>query len=381
MKYVVLGGYGIIGKVVVLDLFKTCKNCEIIVAGRDLKKAVECANSYKSSRVKAAKVDIKNINQTAKLLKDADVAVNCVQYYFNTTIMKACIKAKTNYVDLGGLFHETKKQLRLHSKFKKINRLAIPGCGGTPGITNVLAAYGATFLKKFNSIEMYFADKDDTKYNQPFVLPYSFETIIDEYTKKPAVFKNGKLIFVEPHSGTKEYMLKDYGKLKGFYSLHSELATFPSSFKDKKLKNCEFRVTFEEEFSRVIQTLTELGFTSKKAVRFDDKKIPIIAVTAVIMDQWLLKPGTKIKDKELLRVDFDKGKLVIDSISNSRFNVPGGTYNVGVPCSIVAQMIPEMNSKGISGVLPPERAINPEIFFKELKKRGIFVLKNGKEVN
>ncbi len=380
MKFIVLGGYGIIGRVVVSDLFKTCKNCEIIVAGRDLKKAQECASSYKSLRVKAAKVDIKNINQTARLLKDADVAVNCVQYYFNTTIMKACIKAKTNYVDLGGLFHMTKKQLRLHLKFKKINRLAIPGCGGTPGITNVLVAYGASLLKKFNSIEMYFADKDDTEYNQPFVLPYSFRTIIDEYTKKPAVFKNGKLIFVKPHSGIKEYVVKGYGKLKGFYSLHSELATFPSSFKDKKLKNCEFRVTFDEQFSSIIQSLSELGFTSNKEVIFNEKKIPTIDITAMIMDKWLLKPGTKIKDKELLRVDFDKGKLVMDSVSKSRFNIPGGTYNVGVPCSIAAQMI----AGGIvkeKGVYPPERVINPVVFFKELKKRGIVVLKNNRKIN
>ena len=119
MKFIVLGGYGIIGKVVVLDLFKTCKNCEIIVAGRDLKKAQECVSSYKSSRVKAAKVDIKDINQTAKLLKDSDVAVNCVQYYFNLQIMKACIKAKTNYVDLGGLFHMTKKTAKASFKIQK----------------------------------------------------------------------------------------------------------------------------------------------------------------------------------------------------------------------------------------------------------------------
>ncbi len=381
MKFVVLGGYGIIGKVVVFDLFKKCKDCEIIIAGRNMEKAKQYAGSFRNKRVKYAKVDITNIDSTLLLLKNSDVCVNCVQYYFNTTIMKACLAARVNYIDLGGLFHETKKQLRLHSKFKKINRLAIVGCGGTPGITNVLAEYGASLLKKFNSIEMFFADKDDTEYNQPFVLPYSFKTIIDEYTKKPAVLKNGKLVFVKPHSGAKEYMLKGYGKLKGFYSLHSELATFPSSFRDKKLKNCEFRVTFKEEFSNVMQTLTELGFTSGKAMEFNDNKIPVIDITALIMDQWLIKPETRVKDEELLRVDFDRGKLAMDAISKSRFNIPGGTYNVGVPCSIASQMIPEMNSRGISGVLPPEKVVKPEIFFKELKKRGISVLKNNRKIN
>ena len=380
MKFVVLGGYGIIGRVVVSDLFKTCKNCEIIVAGRDLKKAQECAGSYKSSRVKAARVDIKNINQTAKLLKDADVAVNCVQYYFNTTIMKACIKAKANYVDLGGLFHETKKQLRLHLKFKKINRLAIPGCGGTPGITNVLASYGSSILKKINSIEIVFAEIDYTKYDKAFILPYSFHTIVDEYEKKPAVYRNKKLIFVEPGSGIKTYDFKLFGKQKGFYTLHSELATFPSSFKDKGIKNIEFRVTFDEEFNEVIENLIELGFTSNSLIEFTGKKFKIINITSSMMDRLLPKPTTHIDDKEMLRVDFNKGKLKMDAVIKSTHNVPAGTYDTGIPCSIIAQMLSENLIKK-KGVYPPERVINPVLFFKELKKRGIKVYKNQKLIN
>lgn len=380
MKFIVLGGYGIIGRVVVSDLFKTCKNCGIIVAGRNLKKAQECASSYKSSRVKAAKVDIKDINQTAKLLKDADVAVNCVQYYFNLQIMKACLKAKIDYLDLGGLFHMTKKQLKLHKAFGKIGKTAILGCGATPGITNVLASYGSSTLKKINSIEIVFADIDYTKYDKAFILPYSFHTIVDEYEKKPAVYRNKKLIFVEPGSGIKTYDFKLFGKQKGFYTLHSELATFPASFKDKGIKNIEFRVTFDEEFNEVIENLIELGFTSNSLIEFGGKKFKVINITSSVMDRLLPKPTTRIKDKEMLRVDFNKGKLKMDAVIKSTHNVPAGTYDTGVPCSIIAQMLSENLIKK-KGVYPPERVINPVVFFKELKKRGIKVYKNQKLIN
>src|SRR3989338_4773332 len=130
MKFVVLGGYGIIGKAVVGDLFKTCKDCEIIIAGRDLKKAKEYASSFNSRKVKAEEIDINNENRLVNLLKNCDVCVNCLQYYFNVQMMKACLKAKTNYVDLGGLFHETKKQIKLDKQFKKMGRTAILGIGG-----------------------------------------------------------------------------------------------------------------------------------------------------------------------------------------------------------------------------------------------------------
>src|SRR3989338_7908467 len=131
-----------------------------------------------------------------------------------------------------------------------MGRTAILGIGGTPGITNVLVAYGSQILKKFNSIEITFADKDYTEY-AGFVLPYSFKTIVDEYTSKPAALKNGKIIFVKPRAEEKEYDFgKEFGKQKGFYTLHSELATFPDSFKKNGLKNCEFSATFPENFSK-----------------------------------------------------------------------------------------------------------------------------------
>lgn len=377
MKYIVLGGYGIIGKAVVDDLFHSNKNSEIIISGRDLKKAEDYTLTFKSNRVRARKIDINNEKQLVNLLKRTDVCVNCLQYEFNVQVMKACVKAKTNYLDLGGLVHETKKQLKLNNEFKKIGKIAILGCGGTPGITNVMAGYASKILSKINSIEITFADKDETKYNQSFVLPYSFKTLVDEYTLKPAVFKNGKIYFAKPYSGFKNYDFgKEFGKQKGFYTLHSELATFPDSFKNKGLKNCEFRVTFPQEFNEIIETLIELGFTSKK-INFKNKEIKSLDITSKIMERNLPKPNTKIKDKELIRVIFNKD-LIMDCITTSNNKYSAGVLDTAVPCSIIAQFFKDNFP---SGVYPPEKIIPPEKFFKELKKRKIFVYKNGKIIN
>ncbi len=385
MRFVVLGGYGVIGKVVVLDLFKTCKDCMITIAGRDLEKAKQYANSFKSKRVKYAKADVTNINSTSLLLKNSDVCVNCVQYYFNLQIMKACLKAKVNYVDLGGMFHTTKRQLKLNSRFKKINKIAVLGCGSAPGITNILTTYGSKFLKKIDSVEILFADKDKTKYEQEFVLPYSFKTLVDEYILKPAIFQNRRLKFVQPYSGFKTYNIgKGFGKQKGFLTLHSELATIPPFFKNKGIRNVEFRVTFDDEFNDVMETLIETGFASRDKINVNKNRTEILNTTAALMDRLTVNPKTKIKDSEILRVIFNKGKLTMDALTNSTFNISGGTYNTGVPCSIMAQMIAHGGKNVLKeerGVYAPEKVINPEIFFKELRKRGIVIYKNGRKVN
>ncbi|MBU0703289.1 MAG: hypothetical protein KKC18_05425, partial [Chloroflexi bacterium] len=44
--------------------------------------------------------------------------------------------------------------------------------------------------------------------------------------------------------------------------------------------------------------------------------------------------------------------------------------NIAIPLSIGVQMITRGDVK-VKGVVPPETAIDPEIFFAELRKRGI----------
>jgi lysine 6-dehydrogenase len=380
MKLVVLGGYGIIGEHVVRDIFTHCKDCEIIIAGRNLAKAKLLASSFKSNRVSAKEIDIKNQYELVKLLKNSDVCVNCVQYYFNYDIMLSCLKAKTNYIDLGGMFHMTKKQLSLKDKFKKAEKTAILGLGAAPGLTNLLTAYASSDLKKVVSVDMLFADVDYTKYAQPFVLPYSFKTLIEEYTENPIILRNGKFVKMPPRSGEKVYDFKnEFGKQTGFLTLHSEAATLSSFLKNKGVKNIEFRVTFPKEFSEQVEIIIENGFASKDEIKIHKNDLQIREITSTIMDRWLPKKGTKIKDKELIR-SIINSKITMDAITESDGKISGGTLNTAIPCAIGAIILAKKEIAR-KGVFAPEAVIDPNKFFKELRKRKISVLKNGRRIN
>ncbi|MEK6872788.1 MAG: saccharopine dehydrogenase C-terminal domain-containing protein, partial [Nanoarchaeota archaeon] len=146
----------------------------------------------------------------------------------------------------------------------------------------------------------------------------------------------------------------------------------------KGLKNCEFRVTFPQDFNEIIEALIELGFTSKEKINFENKGIETLDITSEIMERNLPKSDIKIKDKELIRVIFNSGKLIMDCVTASNNKYSAGVLDTAVPCSIIAQML----AKGFpKGVFPPEKIIPSEEFFKELKKRKIFIYKNGKSVN
>lgn len=379
-RFVVLGGYGGMGSVCVRDLFDTSE-AEIVIAGRDLQKAKRFASSFKSKRVSAAQVDVTNVEQTARVLKGADVCVNAVQYYYNLHVMRACLRARTNYIDLGGLYHVTLKQLKLDKQFKKIRKIAILGCGSSPGTTNIMAEYGGRFFDRVTSVHFYFGGKDYTKYRQPFVIPYSADTLLDEFVMKPAVLEKGRQRLVEPLGGqSTELFPEPVGRMKCFRILHSEVATVPLLYKKKGVQTCDFKECFPEDFASKIKFLVDAGFASQKPLDVGGVKIKPRDLTVRVLSQWLPKPGTKINDLEFLVAELDGYKdgkrkvvkVVCKAVSNKKLNLPAGTWDTGVPLSIIAQMIARGDVKK-KGAMGPGFCIPPKRYFDELKKRDIHV--------
>ena len=92
---------------------------------------------------------------------------------------------------------------------------------------------------------------------------------------------------------------------------------------------------------------------------------------------------TKIDDLEYVRVEIiGNKKLTLDCLTkaNKKYNYPAGSYDTGVPPSIVAQMILKKKIQE-KGVFPPDLVVPPELFFKELARRKIFIFLNNKRVN
>ena len=77
-----------------------------------------------------------------------DVLVNTASYRINLEAMRACLKAGCNYLDLGGLYWMTGRQLELATEFERAGLLAVLGIGSSPGKTNLMAARGVTRARR-----------------------------------------------------------------------------------------------------------------------------------------------------------------------------------------------------------------------------------------
>ena len=146
---VILLGVGTQGIATALDLAWNKSIEKFTLADFNLKRAqdvAELCNKKYGNKADAVRCDVTDFDALVELIKGYDVVINEVNYYYNCQVMEACLKAHVNYMDIGGLYVETIKQVKYDKQFKDAGLLAIIGIGGTPGVTNVCAAWAAEKL-------------------------------------------------------------------------------------------------------------------------------------------------------------------------------------------------------------------------------------------
>jgi saccharopine dehydrogenase-like NADP-dependent oxidoreductase len=392
-RIVVIGGAGAMGRITVRDLVETSSSSfEIVIADFDFERAQSLARSYSQSaiRVSAVRVDVKKEDETITVLQGAFAVINCVQYQFNLSVMKAALQAKIHYIDLGGLFHMTRKQLDLHTQFKEIHRTAILGMGAAPGITNILSRYAADRLDQVTEIHTRVASIDQTKYfpKPALAVSYSLQTILEEFSFEPCVFRKGRFEFVEPMTGDKPHRFPSpIGLKKPMYTIHSEVATLPLTFAKKGVKEVSFKIAFNEEFIEKVRFLRDLGLGSHDPITIQGNSVrPIDVVNRIAMNQPAVKQIGKLKQCEVIRA-IVKGKSrgkkltwVVDchTAGMEKWGI-GTDIDTGSPPAIAVQMLAE-GEINETGAIPAEIAVPPEPFFKRLKQRKMTIktsLKSG----
>jgi saccharopine dehydrogenase-like NADP-dependent oxidoreductase len=379
MKIVVLGGAGMMGCIAVQDLARSAVVDQVVIADLNPDAAREVAATIDSPKISLAQVDVRDQGALVTLLRDADVCLNATVYYFNLGIMDACLESGTHYTDLGGLFHTTRKQLKLDQHFKASGLSAVLGVGSAPGVPNVQARYAADRLDTVESIRIY----DGIKPPPPDVVAFSYAvpTIVDELTEPPMVYRDGAFVACEPLSEFEDYWFAPpLGLLPMHLSLHSEVATLPISFKDKGLRECFFKINYwgmAPETVEKVKVLADFGFAGREPVQVRDTSVVPRDLLVTLMSRYvppltsfLAPPANQPPNwaKEIVTEVHGtrKGKAITYRLGTLTVK---GALPTGVVPSIVAQWLAAGRIQ--PGVHPPELALDPKPFFSELEQRGI----------
>ncbi len=364
------------GRAVVCDLGAAREVKNIIVADCDRARAQEVAGKFGHGIARAAFADVRDTKHLAKLLHGCHVAVNCTQYNWNLHVMRAALAARVHYLDLGGLYHMTRKQFALDRDFRRIGKLAIPGMGGAPGITNVMARDLADPLDRVDSIKVFNAGADQQRYDSPIAYSFSIATILDELTMPPIHFLNGRYVekemLSEPEPGT---FPAPIGKIVLRHSIHSELGTLAESFRKKGVHEVFFKINYDPKLVNLVRSLVDAGFTQRDPIAVNGTQVAPRAVLLALMQQKA--PSKPPLDVEALRVVVT-GRVGKKRVATAlemwadhatRPRLSAVARDTGFPAAIAAVMHGRGEIPGI-GVQAPENVVPPRPFFTELKKRG-----------
>jgi lysine 6-dehydrogenase len=383
MRIVVLGGAGLMGRVIVRDLVEGRGVEEVVIADLDTGQGQEVAEATGSRKVSVVKADATDEQGLAGLLRGAGACVNSSQYYFNLPVMRACLASGVHYLDLGGLFHTTRKQLELDDAYKQAGLTAVLGMGSAPGVTNMQARlacdrfYTVEYIRIYNGIYSPHIDAD-----APITWGYSIQTILDEVSKNSMVFRDGEWQELPPLSELEYYPYRQpLGYVANHHSLHSEVATLPLSFRDKGVQEVFFKINFfgyPEPMLRKIAFLCELGFAATEPIEMRGGRVsPRDALLAVLGQRPPSPPKEPVGYKDIaVEVKGTRGgealtvRVDVEAWPKLEWHVSGGSLLTGVAPSIVAQWLADGTIQQ-RGVLPPEIAVPVDPFFKELEARGI----------
>ena len=322
-KLLVIGCGGVASVVI----HKCCENSgvfsELCIASRTkskcdaLKEKLEKTTSVKLT---TAQVDADNVQQLVDLIEHYQPAavLNVALPYQDLTIMEACLRTHTDYIDTANYepentddpawrkvyekrcrekgftaYFDYSWQWAYREKYEKAGITALLGSGFDPGVTSVFAAYA----KKHYFDEIHYIDILDCNggdHGYPFATNFNPEINLREVSANGSYWENGHWVETEPMAIKREYDFDGVGKKDMYLLHHEEIESLAASFPEAK--RIRFFMTFGQSYLTHMKCLENVGMLSTTPVEFEGRPIvPIQFLKALLPDPATLGPRTKGK--------------------------------------------------------------------------------------
>ncbi len=376
--FVVVGATGLQGRIVSRDLIE--HGYKVLLCGRK-RAQIEKLLTH-DAQTSFRYVELTDHAHTMDILKNADasVVVNCAEGDFNLAVQRMSLKLGAHYLDLGSDVGMTAQQFALHNAFQRKRLCAMTGCGSVPGIGNVMLRHATEQLDRVDAVEAGFAW---TANKQVFVVPFSITTIIEEFTDLPTIVENGKFKRVPAQSDDHAMRFREIGQQHEFLVRHPESYTFFHYLKRKGVKDVRFYAGFPHFSYNIIMSFINAGLNSKMSNKEGVRPVDLLA-DALKSN----RPPAGYREKENLWVTLHGKVSGRKKTIHMNCLVPtlkgweehGCNIDTGLPCSIMAQMVKEGTITAV-GSRSPEFFVPVKPFFKEIAKRRMIVLQNGRRVN
>ncbi len=370
-RAIVLGG-GLVGSVMAADLAED-NEFEVVLADSN-SKALEAAETRSQNKISTIQVDLANEQATKKLVGDFDIVLGALASPIGFQTLRAVIEAGKNYCDICFM---PENAIDLDELAKTHGVTAVVDCGVAPGMSNLLAGYGASLLDKCENIEIYVGGiPQDPKPPFYYKAAFSPHDVIEEYTRPARLVENSKVVIREALSEIETINLPGVGDLDAFNTDGLRSLAYTLDVPMMKEKTLRYPGHIQ-----LMCVLRDAGFFSSETIKVGDNLIRPLDVTSELMyKEWSYAPGEE--DLTVMRIivegmkDDRKHRYTWDLLDyyDKQSQTTSMSRTTAFPCAIIARLIAK-GKVNQPGVLPPELLGSDEELVShvlgELESRGI----------
>lgn len=331
---------------------------ELVIADHDLEAARSLAAQL-GEKCRALRVDADNHAELVQAVRGYDVAMGTVGpfYKYEVKMVEACIEAGTDYVSICDDYDAAAAVLELDAVAAEAGVTAVTGVGWTPGVTNMLAAWGAQGYDELECVNV--AWGCHTSDTEGKAVTYHTVHI---FAGSVPTFREGRTAWID--AGSERELIRfpePVGKVYVYHLGHPEPVTIPRCL---NARTVTLKGGLKENYFNRLGILMSRSHisTSLKGTellsRFFNRILPYL--------EKLYRPE---ETASACRVDLT-GKLKGRWEHRALGAVAHMDLLTGLPCATAVRMLGEGKVEK-KGVMAPEACLPPAEFLRRCQEGGI----------
>lgn len=379
MKVVVLGGAGRFGGATSWLLAQSENVSELVVVGRDLRRAKAFTDTL-GAKARAAAADVADPASLDAVLADASLVANTTGPYYVTLlpVLAAAIRNGINYCDFSEEWDATEQAIARDAEARRAGITAIVGMGAAPGVTNLLGVRAAHLLDRVDSLDVgWYADIEhfgsvaehlqDIRAGRPSAV---MQTILQALASPIYGIRDGRKTRIDEHDAGQVVFLADGATVMGLpfrsaepLTLHRALPAIPSVTSRVGIMPQSSHGLLRSQAARIAQREVD----TKTAV------ISFYEALAAEPDRWLAGHRDMAFGGAFAVAMGTKGahrvRASVAPAWTLAVSVPGVESSVTGAALALAALKILLGEVSTRGVLTPESAFQPELFLGDLARR------------
>jgi lysine 6-dehydrogenase len=368
-RAIVLGG-GMVGSAMARDL-ATDPGFDVSVADMRPEVLSRLKDRYGLQTVRA---DLGNPEAVKRTVAEYDLVLGALSSAIALQTLRAVIEAGKNYCDIA-FMPEDGTQLDALARERGVT--AVIDCGVAPGVSNMIAGYGAKTLSPCERIEILVGGLPaERRWPYDYKAGFSPHDVIEEYTRPARLVERGQIVVREALSEPELIDFPGIGTLEAFNT--DGLRSLAYTLKVPDMRERTMRYPGHIALMRVLR---ETGLFSKEPIEVPGGKVrPLDVTAALLFPKWTFDEGEA--DITVMRVsaegrrDGEHVRMVWDLLD--RYDPVSDTRSMSrttaFPATIMARMIadgrfarPGVHAPEVPGAEPGVL----DYMLAELKKRGV----------